>query len=338
MIYLAFFQDQEQVQSITESILISLIIQCSSHAPQSEFLLFATKSLCGIGYLKWDSLLPSLLSSVSNADSQASSSAGPTSSTAATPTTSNLHVSNPTSPLSAINQIGSPTQSSTLDQSTITHASLAKPTDNVGASSAAATGTGTGTPTISQPYFGSLRQLCCKIILSSLETNLKPLTHGVIFQHMIDWLVNWNQRPSGLEETIGSLRSWGLDTPLHEWMHLCLDVVWILVDEDKCRVPFYELLRSSLQYMENIPNDEAMFSIIMEIHRRRDMVAMHMQMLDQHLHCPTFATHRFLSQSYPSIPGEPIANLRYSPITYPSVLGEPLHGEVSILFTSVLLH
>ncbi|KAL5207993.1 hypothetical protein ABZP36_032428 [Zizania latifolia] len=65
----------------------------------------------------------------------------------------------------------------------------------------------------------------------------------------------------------------------------------------------------------------------MEIHRRRDMVCMHMQMLDQHLHCPTFATHRFLSQSYPSLAGESVANLRYSPITYPSVLGEPLHGE-----------
>ncbi|KAJ4816734.1 Mediator of RNA polymerase II transcription subunit 23 [Rhynchospora pubera] len=319
----AQFPDQEQVQSITESILITLIIQCSSHAPQSEFLLFATKSLCGIGYLKWDSLLPSLLSSVSNTDSQASSSAVPTSSTSATPTTSNFHVANPTSPLSAINQIGSPTQSSTMDQSTITHASPAKPADIVGTGN----GTGTGTPRASQPCLGSLRQLCCKIILSALDTNLKPFTHGVIFQNMIDWLVNWNQRPSGLEETIDSLRSWGLDTPLHEWMHLCLDVVWILVDEDKCRVPFYELLRSSLQYMENIPNDEAMFSIIMEIHRRRDMVAMHMQMLDQHLHCPTFATHRFLSQSYPSIAGEPIANLRYSPITYPSVLGEPLHGE-----------
>lgn len=60
------------------------------------------------------------------------------------------------------------------------------------------------------------------------------------------------------------------------------------------------------------------------------MVCMHMQMLDQHLHCPTFGTHRFLSQSYPSIAGESVTNLRYSPITYPSVLGEPLHGEVML--------
>jgi mediator of RNA polymerase II transcription subunit 23 len=139
-----------------------------------------------------------------------------------------------------------PTQSSTLDQSTITHASTAKPTDVVGTSNAAANSRGTGTPMISQPCLGSLRQLCCKIILSALETNPKPLIHGVIFQHMIDWLVNWNQRPSGMEESIDSIRSWGLDTPLHEWMHLCLDVVWILVDEDKCQVPFYEHLRGYL--------------------------------------------------------------------------------------------
>jgi len=55
-------------------------------------------------------------------------------------------------------------------------------------------------------------------------------------------------------------------------------------------------------------------------------------MLDQHLHCPTFATHRFLSQSYPTIAGESVSNLRYSPITYPSILGEPLHGEVMLPF------
>jgi hypothetical protein len=68
-IHLAIFlQGQEQVQSITEWILmsitewilISLKFQCSSHAPQPEFLLFVKKGLCRIGYLKQDSLLLSL--------------------------------------------------------------------------------------------------------------------------------------------------------------------------------------------------------------------------------------------------------------------------------------
>ncbi|PSS13365.1 Mediator of RNA polymerase II transcription subunit like [Actinidia chinensis var. chinensis] len=57
------------------------------------------------------------------------------------------------------------------------------------------------------------------------------------------------------------------------------------------------------------------------------MMAMHMQMLDQHLHCPTFGTQRLLSQATTNVSGEAVTNMRYSPITYPSVLGEPLHGE-----------
>lgn len=56
-------------------------------------------------------------------------------------------------------------------------------------------------------------------------------------------------------------------------------------------------------------------------------MAMHMQMLDQHLHCPTFGTQRILTLTTPNVSGEAVGNLRYSPITYPSVLGEPLNGE-----------
>nr|CAB3450989.1 unnamed protein product [Digitaria exilis] len=60
------FPDQEQLQAVTESVLISFVLQCSSHAPQSEFLLFATRCLCARGHLGWDSLLPSLLNTVSS--------------------------------------------------------------------------------------------------------------------------------------------------------------------------------------------------------------------------------------------------------------------------------
>lgn len=63
------------------------------------------------------------------------------------------------------------------------------------------------------------------------------------------------------------------------------------------------------------------------------MMAMHMQMLDQHLHCPTFGTHRILNQTIPNVSGEAVAHLRLSPITYLSVLGEPLHGEVMNLIS-----
>lgn len=242
------------------------------------------------------------------------------------PNAPNFHPSNPASPLSVMNTIGSPTQSG-IDQPVGANVSPIKAAEF---SSSAQLGTAArGDQSRRGAEASYLHHLSCRIILAGLEFNLKPATHAVIFQHMVNWLVNWDQRPQGMDET-DTMQTCRLEKPLHEWMHLCLDVIWILVNEDKCRIPFYELVRCNLQFLENIPDDEALVSIIMEIHRRRDMVCMHMQMLDQHLHCPTFGTHRFLSQSYPSIAGESVTNLRYSPITYPSVLGEPLHGEVML--------
>lgn len=243
----------------------------------------------------------------------------------------NLHASNPASPLATIHGVSSPAQSAT-DQSAGATLSPVKPSELSGSGHQSITRSGQMTRGTAM---GSLRQFSCKIILAGLEFNLKPITHAEILSQMLNWLVNWDQKPVGSDDSDGK-KVWKPERPVHEWMHTCLDVIWRLVDEDKCRIPFYELLRSNLQFMDNIPDDEAMFGIILEIHRRRDMVAMHMQMLDQHLHCPTFATHRFMSQSYPSITGESLANVRYSPITYPSVLGEPLHGEVrNLLFVSV---
>ncbi|CAI8614822.1 unnamed protein product [Vicia faba] len=138
---------------------------------------------------------------------------------------------------------------------------------------------------------------------------------------MLNWLVNWNQRQHGVDESV-ILKSWRLDETVIAWLHSCLYVIWLLVDEGKCRVPFYELLRSDFQFIENIPDDEALFTLILEIRRRRDMMALHMQMLDQHLHCPTFGTHQILNQTTPTISNlnEAIAHLRLSPLSYLSVL------------------
>ncbi|XP_038985273.1 mediator of RNA polymerase II transcription subunit 23 [Phoenix dactylifera] len=332
------FPDQEQLRAVTESVLVSFIIQCSGHAPQSEFLLFAIRGLCSIGYVKWDTFLPSLLSAVSSAEASvgqgtpgaagvqstgvSSSMMIPSSSTVAIPNSSNFHASNPASPLSTIHGIGSPAQSIT-DQSAGATLSPIKPSELSGSAQQSMM---RANQSLRGTAISYLRQLTCRIILAGLESSLKPTTHIEIFSHMLNWLVNWDQRLQCLDEVDG-MKAWKPERPLHEWMHICLDVLWKLVEEDRCRIPFYELLRSNLQFMDNIPDDEALFTIILEIHRRRDVVAIHMQMLDQQLHCPSFATHRFLSQSYPSITGEPLANLRYSPITYPSVLGEPLHGE-----------
>ncbi|XP_024994314.1 mediator of RNA polymerase II transcription subunit 23 isoform X2 [Cynara cardunculus var. scolymus] len=284
------FPDREQLRTVSESVLISLVIQCSGHAPRAEFILFALRNLYNIGYIHWDTFLPSLLSSVSSAE------------------------------MSVVHGIGSPSQSANEPSSTAL--SPVKSSDiNTGQHSAARSNTSTRDNAIS-----SLRQLCCKIIFSALEVNLKPCTHADIFNHMMNWLVNWDQQQQWSDEVDG-IKSWKRDKALFEWLHSCLDVIWLLVDDNKCRVPFYELVRSGLQFLQNISDDEALFTLILEIHRRRDMMAMHMQMLDQHIHCPTFGNQRLLSQSTTNISGEAAINMRYSPITYPSVLGEPLHGE-----------
>lgn len=340
-----FIADFEQVQRqfpgleqrlVTESVLISLAVQCSGHSPRAEFLLFALRSLCSIGYITWDTFLPSLLSAVSSAEmSLGQGSQAPPAATSANisqagilPSTNTIPVSssfqsNPASPLTSTQGgIGSPAQSANEPSSAVT---ISPVTLNEICGNFHQSGLKVNSA-IRDNAISSLRQLCCKIILTGLVSSLKPVTYAEILHHMLNWLVNWDQRHQ-VNDDSDVPKSWRPDKVMTEWLHSCLDVVWLLVDEEKCRVPFYELLRSGLQFIENIPDDESLFTLIMEIHRRRDMMAMHMQMLDQHLHCPSFGTQRFLPQATPHFGGEAITNLRYSPITYPSVLGEPLHGE-----------
>lgn len=338
------YQDHEQLRSVTEAILIPLVVQCSGHGPRSDFLLFVLRSLCGIGCINWDTFLPALVSSVSSAEipvgqtsqavSTVTSSSLSQSGMLPPPSTiansSNFQSSNPASPLTSVHTIGSPAQSS-IEPLSCAALSPVKSSDT---SSAGQQSKQRGSPSVrnNDISYSSLRQLCCKIILTGLEFSLKPMTYAEIFNHMLNWLVNWDQGQQGVDES-DNQKSWRPDNALVAWLHSCLDVIWLLVDEGKCRVPFYELLRSDLQFMENIPDDEALFTLILEIHRRRDMMAMHMQMLDQHLHCPTFGTHRILNQTTPTISGEGIAHLRLSPISYLSVLGEPLNGEVKNLIS-----
>ncbi|CAH9122157.1 unnamed protein product [Cuscuta epithymum] len=329
------FTDQEQLHAVTESVLISLVIQCSSHAPRAEFLLFAIHGLCSIGYINWDTFFPSLLSSVSSADmcvGQGSQLAGTGPSSALSHSvmlsnsitvtnTSNFPSSNPASPLPKIHGIGSPVQPAAETSLCVTLSAM-KSSD---VSAAGQQSMARANFSLWDNALTSLQLLCYKIILTGLESNLKPATHADILHHMLNWLISWDQK-NEMDGFDGS-KHCKLDKAHIEWLHSCLDVIWLLVEDDKCRVPFYELLRSGLQFIENIPDDEALFTLILEIHRRRDMMAMHMQMLDQHLHCPTFGTPRLLPQGTSNMPCEQVTHMRYSPITYPSVLGEPLHGE-----------
>ncbi|KAI7735006.1 hypothetical protein M8C21_019804, partial [Ambrosia artemisiifolia] len=282
-----YLGDHEQLYTVVESVLVSLVIQCCNHGPRSKFILFAIRSLYSIGYIYWDSFLPSLLSSVTSAEMSVNifSTTSPQSdvaTSAAGPNSSNIQSPNPVSSLVSANE-----QSCTA--------------------------------------ISSLRKLCCEIFISAMELNLKPSTYAAIFNQILSWLINWDSSQQGRDEVDG-VKLYKLDKALFEWLHKCLGLVRMLVEDNKCRVPFYELLRSRLHFLENLPDDVALFTLVFEVHRRRDMMALHMQMLDQHLHCPTFGNQRLLNQAAVNTLSESNTNLIHSPITYPSVLGEPLHG------------
>ncbi|KAK9074556.1 hypothetical protein SSX86_007154 [Deinandra increscens subsp. villosa] len=283
------FPNHEQLYTVVESVLVSLVIQCSNHGPRSKFILFAIHSLYSIGYIYWDSFLPLLLSSVKSAEMS-------------------VNISSTTSPQSDV----STTSAVGLNSSSVQSPNLEPSMVSANEPSCTA--------------ISSLRKLSCQIIISAMESNLKPSTHANIFNRILSWLTNWDPCQQGSDEVDG-VKLYKQDKALFEWLHNCLCVVRMLVEDNRCHVPYYELLRSGLHFLENLPDDVALFTILFELHRRRDMMAMHMRMLDQHLHCPTFGNERLLNQAATNTLSESNTNLRQSPITYPSVLGEPLHGE-----------
>ncbi|CAI8587469.1 unnamed protein product [Vicia faba] len=182
---------------------------------------------------------------------------------------SNFQSSNPASPLNSVHTIGSPAQPSIEPSS----GAVLSPVKSSDISSSQLQSKLRGGPSVQNNDItnSNLRQQRCKIILTDLEFSLKPVTYAGIFNHMLNWLVNWDQRPHGVDEAV-ILKSWRLDKTVIAWLHSCLDVIWLLVDEGKCRVPFYELLHSDFQFIENIPNDEALFTLTLVIQEPGQLV------------------------------------------------------------------
>ncbi|TYJ49819.1 hypothetical protein E1A91_A01G161800v1 [Gossypium mustelinum] len=98
---------------------------------------------------------------------------------------------------------------------------------------------------------------------------------------------------SHVKDYVGYLQSKRPDKALIEWLHSCLDLIWLLVKEDKCRLLFYELLQSGLQFIESIPDNEALFIVIRETHRRGFDGYAYMPRPS----LPTIGTHQILSQT-----------------------------------------
>eukprot|EP00250_Pteridium_aquilinum_P014109 c21786_g1_i1 orf=152-5008(+) len=314
------FPDQEQLRIVVESTLATLFVSCSGHMVQVEFLLSAVHALSRDKLLNWNSFLLLLLRAASAFESsgQARSSAqpgpgssqgGPSSLTAVsavavqashTPSVGMPQVSTPAppaSPASAV--IGSPPYSVADQSVNQSPAKVSDPSSN-------------GLPSKAIPVQQSykvatwLRQVVCKVILlGSGAADLHPVTCLEVLSQMVQWVHTWDAVDANEEDNLQK----SFQKQLHEteWLYNCLDVIKVFVNDANGRLPFYALLhdRTQLQ-IENWPDDEVLFGFFLEVHRRRDRIAFFMQMLDQHLQCPTFASQRMIAFAYQGAIGEPL--------------------------------
>ncbi|CAM6090169.1 unnamed protein product [Calypogeia fissa] len=325
------FPDPEQLRSSAESVLASLLVQCSSHSIQVEFLLFALQTLARLGVLHWDSFIPLLLHAVGTLESSAGLQQAGLHNSVGTPQGpqssaggggggggGNSHMmligggggvgappSVAASPAPSSTMVNSPALS-VVDVST----NFSQSSNITGGSPFSASGNSNKiVAAAGAKVLAWLCPLICKILSAALETDPKPAVVYDILVQVVSWINQWDLRgENGIE--LQSVNGWDGTAESSSWLHSCVELIWTLIDENKCKVPFYALLhgRSQLQ-IEHWPEDEELFALFLEVHRRRDKIALHMLMLDHHLHCPTFAT------------------LRMTALTYPGTLGEPLHGE-----------
>ncbi|KAG0577554.1 hypothetical protein KC19_5G164800 [Ceratodon purpureus] len=308
------FSDQEQGRAVTEAVLASLLVQCSSHGLQSDFLLSSLQTLVKMGVVRWDSFIPILLRAAEKADKNAPATGGhqglnvgtagpqPTGPLAMMMQGTAANPSTPASPSPSSNLLTSPAHGNIV-------ASPAHSGVEYSSVNASQLSSGSGTSVSGARVIIWLRPLVCRVMLAALDGDLKPVTCMDILLHVVQWIQTWDVEADSKEED-SKTRSNNRRLESRMWIHSCVDVIWALIDENKCRVPFYALLhdRTQLQ-VERWPDDEALFALFLEVHRRRDKIALHMLPLDQHLHCPTFAT------------------LRVPALTYPGTMGELLHGE-----------
>ncbi|BFI23757.1 mediator of RNA polymerase II transcription subunit 23 [Marchantia polymorpha subsp. ruderalis] len=301
------FADAEQLRSSTEAVLAMLVVQCSYHSLQVEFLLSALQTLTKLNLIRWDTFLPLLLRAVSACETAGLQQAPPATSTPAS-VASHMLGNSTTPPLSAPASPAPPLSSSLI--ASPTHSAVDTSSNILPSNTATGSTNGSGGKIVSGPRVVTwLRPLVCKILQAALEAELKPVACYDVLVQIVSWINQWDLRSA----TAGERPSVNKDDGRVEstaWLHDCVELIWALIDEGKCRVPFYALLhdRSQLK-IEHWPEDELLFALFLEVHRRRDKISLHIQMLDHHLHCPTFAT------------------LRMTALTYVGSLGEPLHGE-----------
>ena len=248
-------QDQEQGRAVTEAVLATLLVQCSSHGLQSDFLLSALQVLVKMGVVRWDSFLPLLLRAAEKAEKN-----GP-----ATGSHQGMNVvtagAQPTGPLAMMMQgtaanpstPASPSPSSNLLTSSAHGNLVASPAHSgveYSSVNASQLSSKSGTSVSGARAINWLRPLVCRVMLAALDGELKPVTCLDILLHVVQWIQTWDVEADGKEEE-GKSRLNNRKLESRMWIHSCVDVIWVLIDENKCRVPFYALLHDRTQLQVN---------------------------------------------------------------------------------------
>jgi hypothetical protein len=107
-----------------------------------------------------------------------------------------------------------------------------------------------------------LRPLVCRVMLAAMEGDLKPVTCMEILLQVVQWVQTWDVDVDTKEED-GKSRLKNRKLESRMWLHSCVEVIWALVDETKCRVPFYALLhdRTQLQVLNIYSQDRIYLSM-----------------------------------------------------------------------------
>lgn len=256
-------QDQEQGRAVTEAVVASLLVQCSSHALQADFLITALQLLVKLGVVRWDSFLPILLRAAGTAEMSApalSSNQGLNNvgQLAAQPTgplallisgVGTPAVSTPASPSPSSNLLTSPAHGNVA--ASPAHSSVEYSSMNASQLSSNGGIAGSGARVVNW-----LRPLVCRVMLAAMEGDLKPVTCMEILLQVVQWVQTWDADVDTKEED-GKCRLKNRKLESRMWLHSCVEVIWALIDETKCRVPFYALLhdRTQLQVLNIYSQD-----------------------------------------------------------------------------------
>lgn len=243
-------KDQEQGRAVTEAVLASLLVQCSSHGLQSDFLLYTLQILVKMGVVRWDSFLPVLLRAAEKAEKSGPTTGGHQGMNVGTTG------SQPTGPLAMMMQgttatpatPASPSPSSNLLTSPA-HGNIISSPAHSGVEysmNASQLSSNSGTNVLGSRVINWLRPLVCRVILAALDGELKPVTCLDILLHVVQWIRTWDVVADSKEEE-GKSRLNNQKLEARMWLHSCVDVIWALIDENKCRVPFYALLHDRTQ-------------------------------------------------------------------------------------------